>query len=113
MIRIEALVARFPALARVDVERWVEMEWIRADREAGAYVFHEIDVARVELILNLRDEMDVNEDAMPIVLSLLDQLFEARRRMRDLDEALAKVAPDAVRRDVAEHLTGGGRRTKP
>jgi chaperone modulatory protein CbpM len=105
MIRMEALIARFPALERVDVERWVEMDLVRVDREADAYGFHEIDVARVELILRLREDMDVNEDALPIVLSLLDQLFDARRRMRDLDEALAKVAPESVRRDLALRLT--------
>lgn len=104
MIRIETLVARFPALERGDLERWIRMEWIHADRDAGAYVFQEIDVARVELILRLRDEMDVNEDALPVVLSLLDQLFDARRRMRDLHDALAEIAPEDIRRDLADRL---------
>ncbi|WP_020177798.1 chaperone modulator CbpM [Methylopila sp. M107] len=108
MIRIETLVARYPALARGDVERWIELEWVRADRDAETYLFREIDVARVELILRLRDDMDVNEDALPVVLSLLDQLFDARRRLRDVDDALAKVAPEAVRRDLAAHLTRRG-----
>ncbi|MFD1703371.1 hypothetical protein ACFSCV_10185 [Methylopila henanensis] len=105
MIRIETLVARFPALERADVERWVAMEWVRAERDADVYLFREIDVARVELILQLRDDMDVNEDALPVVLSLIDQLYAARRRMRELDEALA-TAPESVRREIADRLAG-------
>jgi chaperone modulatory protein CbpM len=104
MITLEALIARYPALEQGDLERWVSHDWVRADQETGTYVFQEIDVARIELILRLRDDMDVNEDALPIVLSLLDQLFDARRRMRELDEALARVAPDAVRRELASFL---------
>ena len=106
MIRIETLVARFPALEEGDVERWIALEWVRADRDADAWIFREIDVARIELILELRDRMDVDENAMPVVLSLLDQLFDARRRMRDLDDALAALAPEEVRRALAERLTG-------
>lgn len=104
MIDIETLVARFPALTRDDVERWIEMKWVCVDQGDEGYRFHEIDAARVDLILQLRDDMDVNEDALPIVLSLLDQLFDARRRLRDLDDALAEAAPDEVRRAIAERL---------
>jgi chaperone modulatory protein CbpM len=44
----------------------------------------------VRLILELRDLMQVNEEALPVVLSLLYQIYELRRRMRALG-----VEPDA------------------
>ena len=104
MITIEVLVKQMSGLQQRDVERWISNEWVRADRHAGTYVFQAIDVARVRLIRELRDEMEVNEAALPIVLSLLDQLYDMRRRMRELSDALQQAAPDEVRRKLAEHL---------
>jgi hypothetical protein len=46
---------------------------VRPDGNAGHYEFREIDVARVRLIQELRNELQINEAALPIVLSLLDQ----------------------------------------
>jgi chaperone modulatory protein CbpM len=88
MITVEVLVSQLAGLQRQDLERWIGFDWVRADGEPGHYVFREIDVARVRLILSLRDEMQVNEEALPVVLSLLDQLYDLRRRMRELSETL-------------------------
>jgi chaperone modulatory protein CbpM len=105
MISIEVLVTQMPELRRHDVERWIANQWVRPDIGAGRYLFREIDVARVRLIHALRDEMEVNEEALPVVLSLLDQLYDLRRRMRELGDALDRAAPEAVRRDLARYLT--------
>ena len=106
MITIDVLVAQVSGLSRDDLERWISNKWVRPDRQAGGYVFREIDVARVRLIREMRDELEVNEAALPVVLSLLDQLYDLRRHMRDLHEAFAHIAPEDVRRKVAEHLAG-------
>jgi len=108
MITIDVLVAQVSGLSRDDLERWISNEWVRPQRQAGAYVFQEIDVARVRLIREMRDEMEVNEAALPVVLSLLDQLYDLRRHMRDFHEAFTRAAPEDVRRKVAEHLAGRG-----
>jgi chaperone modulatory protein CbpM len=63
----------------------------------------EIDVDRDRLICELLGEMAVNEEARPTVLSLPDQLYDQRRRMRELSDALARIAPDEVRRNTAQH----------
>lgn len=84
MTGIDHLLARFPGLARADIERWIECDWVRPDGSAGAWVFAEIDIERVGLIHLLRDELDVNEAALPVVLSLLDQLYALRRELRSL-----------------------------
>ncbi|WP_291296897.1 chaperone modulator CbpM [Elioraea sp.] len=90
MITLDILCARFTALDPDDLRRWIAEGHVRTDRAADDLVFTEIDVERVRLILELRDVMQVNEDALPIVLSLLDQLYELRRKMRALG-----VEPDA------------------
>ncbi len=104
MMTIEILVATLSGLQRPDLERWISNEWVRPDGCDGNYLFREIDVARVRLIKELRDEMRVNEEALPVVLSLLDQLYDQRRRMRELGNALRRIASDEFRRDLASHL---------
>jgi chaperone modulatory protein CbpM len=86
MITIEVLLARVPDLPLQDLERWISNDWVRPDGRAGDYAFGEIDVARVQLIQELRDRLEINEAALPVVLLLLDQLYDLRRRLRDLRE---------------------------
>jgi chaperone modulatory protein CbpM len=86
MITIEVLLARVPDLPLQDLERWISNDWVRPDGRAGDYAFGEIDVARVQLIQELRDRLEINEAALPVVLLLLDQLYDLRRRLRNLRE---------------------------
>jgi chaperone modulatory protein CbpM len=95
MITIETLPRYVPGLRLEDVTRWVELSWVRPDGRPGAWMFREIDVARVRLILELRDELHVEEDTLPTVLSLMDQLYDARRQLRALSYALSAAAPEA------------------
>jgi chaperone modulatory protein CbpM len=81
MMTLELVCARFGRLDPQELRGWVEAGYVRADAEAGELRFQEIDLARVQLILELRDELAVNEEALPLVLSLLDQLYALRRRL--------------------------------
>lgn len=82
MMTLDVLCARFSGLRVEDLRLWITEGHVRPDRAAGELVFTEIDVERVRLILELRDGMAVNDEALPVVLSLLDQLYELRRRLR-------------------------------
>ncbi len=87
MITVATVLARLPALDEERLRLWITQEWVRPMQRGGELVFAEIDLARLHLILDLQ-EMEVSEGAMPVVLSLLDQLHESRRQMRRLVEAL-------------------------
>jgi chaperone modulatory protein CbpM len=104
MITIDVLVAQMPGLDRHDLERWISNDWVRADPKDGTFIFGEIDVFRVKLIRELRDDMDINEAALPIVLSLLDQVYDLRRRMRELSGAIDETVPEDLRRTLFERL---------
>jgi chaperone modulatory protein CbpM len=104
MITIETLCLRVRGLRQDDLERWIGQAWVRPDGEPGRYLFHDIDVARVQLILELREQMQVNEEALPVVLSLLDQLYEARRRMRRVRDALDQATVAELRQEVLRLL---------
>src|ERR1700722_4179527 len=92
MISIDVVVGQISGLRRQDLERWIANEWVRPDPQADGYAFREIDVARVRLILEMRDDMDVDEAALPVVLSLLDQIYDLRRQLREVGDALARHA---------------------
>jgi chaperone modulatory protein CbpM len=55
----------------------------------------------------LRDELEVGEAALPVVLLLLDQLYDLRRQLRELGVAFTRVVPEDVQRNLATHLMGG------
>ncbi len=104
MISFDVLISQTSGLLPQDLDRWICNHWVRPDGSAGHYIFHDIDVARVRLIFELRDDLDVNEAALPVVLSLLDQLYDARRRMRELGDALGELAPEPLRRALVDRL---------
>jgi chaperone modulatory protein CbpM len=88
MIGLDELARHFAGLDRTELVRWVENRWIVPDEEGGFWHFHEVDIARVELILDIRRELAVDDEAMTLVLGLLDQVYDLRRQMRRLCGAI-------------------------
>jgi chaperone modulatory protein CbpM len=107
MISVDVLLAQLPDLPAPDLERWISNAWVRPEGRPGAYVFRDIDVARVRLILELRDDMEVNEAALPVVLLLLDQLYDLRRRMLELRDGIKLTTSDDIQQRLMEHLSNG------
>jgi chaperone modulatory protein CbpM len=91
---IISVTALFPGLSQVELISWVEQGWVMPETADTGLVFHEIDVARVRLIHDLRSDMDVGEDAIALVLSLLDQVYELRSRMKSVLHVLETQPPD-------------------
>lgn len=101
MIDADELLRRFAGLERTELVRWIDNRWVVPDAAGGAWLFHEIDVARVALILDIRREFAIDDEATQLVLGLVDQVYNLRRQMRRLCEALEAQAPDirdAIRR---------------
>jgi chaperone modulatory protein CbpM len=98
MISIETLVVTTAGLARADIEHWIAQDWLRPTAEAGTWLFRPVDVARLHLIRTLHIDLAVDDSAMPMVLDLLDQLHDTRRRLRRLRDAveLVPMAREAV-----------------
>ncbi|WP_216850878.1 chaperone modulator CbpM [Acidisphaera sp. L21] len=95
MITLEMLPRHVRGVRVEDVTRWVALAWVQPEQGPAGWLFREIDVARVRLLVELHDDMDLAEDALPIVLSLLDQLYDARRQMLALRGALEAVPAEA------------------
>ena len=109
MIGFDELARRFAGLDRVELTRWVDNRWLLPDEEGGRWVFHDVDIARVELILDIRRECAVDDEAMPLVLSLLDQLYSLRRQLRRLSDAL-EAQPLEVQEAIRHAIPKPGRR---
>ena len=84
MIRIDDLVAAMPALQRSDLEAWIREELITPQQDAGTEYFSDIDCARVRLICTLHYELEIDLGTLPVVLSLVDQLYDTRQRLLSL-----------------------------
>ena len=94
---------RMASLEPGELERWIAERWVLPENEATGYVFSDLDVARVRLIVELRRDLAVGDEAVPVVLRLLDQLYATRRRMRALLHALEGL-PEEHRATVLRHL---------
>jgi chaperone modulatory protein CbpM len=104
MMPVEAVAALFPDLETLELTAWIERRWVEPESGAGGvWVFQEIDVARVRLIYDLRRDMAVAEDTVPLVLSLLDQIYELRGQLKAMTRAVDAL-PEPVRAQILATL---------
>lgn len=107
MIGFDEVLVRYRGLERRELIRWVEERWVLPERHAENWVFHEVDVARIELILEIRRDFAVDDEAMPLVLSLLDQVYSLRRQMRRLCDAVT-AQPEDIQAAIRQALPKSG-----
>ena len=103
---LDELLARYAGLERQEIHSWVAEGWVRPEPSGGTWNFAAVDVARVELILEIRREFAIAEEGLPLVLSLLDQVYALRRQMGRLCDALATQPPE-VQQALRQALQGG------
>jgi chaperone modulatory protein CbpM len=104
MFSAQAVVESIAGLDADDLDRWVAVGWVQPGGGGESALFDVVDVARVRLIFELHAELHIESDSVPIVLSLLDQLYATRRMLRDVLAAVDQQAPD-VRADITLRMT--------
>lgn len=60
---------------------WIEEEWLIPSRAADELAFTDMDLARANLIHDLKDKMGVNDAGLGVALHLLDQMHALRRAL--------------------------------
>jgi chaperone modulatory protein CbpM len=103
MIALEALL-RTVRVDEAELRYWIESGWVLPEGTPGQWVFHEVDVARVRLIAEIRHDLAIDDGAVPVVLSLLDQLYGLRRELQALCGAVA-AQPSSVRDAIAAAIS--------
>ena len=94
MIRTDALLAATEFLDAQDLHRRIAAALVTPDLADGEPQFTAPDRARVNLLCTLRYTLGIEEDTLPVVLSLLDQLYATRAQLRNLAAAVG--AQDAA-----------------
>lgn len=88
MMRVDDLVAAISALQRSDLEAWIREELVVPRQAAGTLFFTDMECARVRLICTLPYELEIDVGTLPVVLSLVDQLYDTRQRLLSLTAAV-------------------------
>jgi chaperone modulatory protein CbpM len=82
MFTVAALYRLVPGLTEAELAHFLDAAWVRPARRDHEPVFSELDLARIRLILDLRTTLEVEERTLPLVLTLVDQLYTTRRHLR-------------------------------
>jgi chaperone modulatory protein CbpM len=98
-MRLAAVAALFAGLGEAELNHWIARGWIAPDIEDDGPSFHDIDLARIRLILDLRQQMRIEDETIPLILSLLDQIYELRGQLRSVIRAV-EAQPDPVREAI-------------
>ena len=106
MMTLDDLLATIPSLQRGDLEDWIRDELIAPQQDAGLS-FSDKECARVRLICTLTYELEIDSGALPVVLSLLDQLYDTRQRLLSLSRAVT-LQDKAIQAAIIAAMSPGG-----
>lgn len=95
------VVASVHRLRLRELRIWVQEGWIRPATGERGPVFDELDVARIRLVCDLKEDLSLPLEAVPVVLALLDQVHGLRRELRNLALAVDQ-QPQTTRAAVVE-----------
>ena len=99
MMQLTAVVALFSDLEETELVAWVERGWVHPEEAGTGPVFHDIDIARIRLIHDLRTAMRIEDETIPMILSLLDQVYDLRAGLRAVLRAV-EAQPEPVREAI-------------
>jgi chaperone modulatory protein CbpM len=92
-------IAAVATLTRTRLIGFIEAEIIVPLHTDSGPVFRRVDLVRMELLCELCESFSLNDDALSIIISLIDQLHGARN---DLHAVLAAIEAEPA--DIRERL---------
>ena len=81
------------------LDAWIAAGWLAPHDDQGVRWFAEIDVARAQLIHDLKSNLGINDEGVDVILDLVDQLHGLRRTLRHLTSSI-HAQPDRVRQGI-------------
>ena len=91
------------------LETWIGAGWLLPKQGAVDFAFTDIDIARANLIRDLRDDLGINDEGVTVILNLLDQIHGARQMFRVLVSSVQRL-PDSTRREILTDIRSAGDR---
>jgi chaperone modulatory protein CbpM len=98
----EALAAVAP-LTRTQLVSFVQAEFIQPLHTETGPIYRRVDLVRMELLCELSEHFNVDDDALGIIISLIDQLHDVRGELRAVLEAI-ETEPAEVRARLGKTL---------
>lgn len=74
-------VTRLTGIDGTLISAWIAREWVSP---SAPEIFDQEDIARLGLINELQHDFGANEEAIPLILHLIDQLCHTRELFRQL-----------------------------
>lgn len=105
----EEVLAAIPTLTRTRLVAFIQTEMViplRRGREGeSTHLFRQMDFVRLQLLCDLADDLELDEEALGVVVTLLDQLHAARQDLLEITRAVAAESPE-VRARIAAAMMG-------
>ena len=98
-LREEQVVASVGRISVTELRLWQAQGWVAPRQDDKGPVFDALDVARIRLVCELREDMEIDEETIPVLLSMVDQIHGLRRSLKSLAQAVDE-QPEAVRKAV-------------
>jgi chaperone modulatory protein CbpM len=96
------IIARLQGVTIERLRVWVQRGWVRPAQTGDKTHFTHADIARAALVQDLQDLMGLDDETVPLVLKLIDQVHGLRRELKMLLEAVDQ-QPDAVREQIRSY----------
>jgi chaperone modulatory protein CbpM len=87
MISVQEFLIRTHIEQRL-LETWIEAGWLVPPQTEPELLFADVDLARAQLIRDLREDFGINDEGISVVLHLVDQMHGLRRSMQGLLEEM-------------------------
>jgi len=91
-------------LTRARLVRYIEHDLVRPQHGAGGFLFDPADIARLELLCDLSEDLEMDEAALGVVVTLIDQVHSLRRDLTTVLRAI-DAQPADLRARIAQALT--------
>jgi chaperone modulatory protein CbpM len=92
------VIAAVPGLTRTRLVAFIETEVVvplrREDGAVSALIFRQVDVARMQVLCNLAEDLELDDSALAVVVALIDKLHAASQDLLALARAVAAEPPD-------------------
>ena len=96
-------IAAVASLTRTQLLSFVEAQIIVPLHTQNGVVFRQVDLVRMELLCELTEHFNLNDDALSIIISLIDQLHGTRGELECILQAI-KEEPADVRKRLGHAL---------
>jgi len=102
----DEVVVSVTKLTRSELDRFVDGGFVRPRQAFGGYLFCPVDIARLELLCDLSQDLDLDDTALAVVISLVDQLHAVRRDLAALARAMDSLPAD-LREQIETQMRQG------